>query len=131
MVLSFYFIDFQSGSATIGFSESDYRVMEGGDFSNVCIVVVALSGQFDEEATLGILSTTGRDFSETAVVNFTGVEVGDALFCSSIAIDEDNVAELDQVFNVSGFIIEGPQYLTLSPGGNMTSVTVIDNDGML
>lgn len=115
----------------IGFSQSNYSAMEGGDAVNVCIIVASLTGQLNEEAFIGFSAISGslaRMFRTSASVNFTAAKVGDTLLCLPIPNDDDNSVEEDIPSTISAFI-EGPDSISYIEGGDRTTVLVTDNDG--
>ena len=120
-------------SATIGFSQANYTAMEGGEAVLVCIVLLSRTGPpLTEFALIGFSVSQGSlgRFSAVGEVNFAGVMVGDPLLCQNLTIQEDNIAEPDQVSMLSAFI-EGPGSISYAPGGDEATVIVIDNDGRL
>ena len=118
----------------IGFSQSMYNLTEDRDATNtVCITVVALAGQVDEEATVSFFSTSNPSnelFAETASINFTAVSVGDLILCGSRVILGDNIAGQDQMFLLN-VTVEGSTSITVAPDRDTAIVFIIDDDGML
>ena len=116
--------------AMIGFSESDYTAVEGGEDISVCIVLVSLTGQVNEEVFVGINTVRGSplSFSVSGAVNLTGIEVGEAILCGSPVIEDDMIfMELQQSI-LSAFVEAFA--VTFAPDGDSASIIVIDNDGM-
>ena len=120
------FSDFHTG--TIGFSQSNYTAMEGGEPVLVCIVLLSQTGPLTGSAFIGF-STSFAGFRASGEVNFEGVVVGDPLLCQNLTIQDDTIPEPDQVSLLSAFI-EGPLTISFAPGGDQATITVIDNDGM-
>ena len=69
-------------------------------------------------------------FRATDEVDFAGAMVGDPLLCQNLTIQEDDIAEPDQVSLISAFV-EGPPSISFAPGRDQAAITVIDNDGTL
>ena len=113
----------------IGFSQSNYTAVEGGEPVLVCIVLLSQTGPLTGSAFIGF-STSLEGFRASGGVNFEGVMVGDPLLCQNLTVQDDAIPEPDQVSFLSAFI-EGPPTINFAPGGDQATVTVIDNDGML
>ena len=120
---------FSSASGTIGFSQSNYTAMEGGESVLICIVLLSQTGPLTGSALIGF-STSLEGFRASGEVDFAGVRFGDPLLCQNLTIPEDDIAEPDQVALLSAFI-EGPPSISYEPGGDQATITIIDNDGML
>ena len=124
-------------SAMLAFSESNYIVTEGNNIT-VCINVVSLSGRFITDfngvALVGFGVFRGplvfENRNTMTEVDFTEVEVGQSVLCESTIITDDNIVKQNQTSFFSAFV-EGPEFVTFIPGGDESSVTVVDNDGML
>ena len=106
--------------------------MEGGEAITVCIVLLSQNGPLTGSALIGFSTFQGplRGFRATGEVNFSGATVGDPLLCQNLTIQDDTIAEPDQVSLLSAFI-EGPPFISYASGGDQASIIVIDNDGML
>ena len=115
----------------IGFSQSNYTAVEGGEPVLVCIVLLSQTGPLTGSAFIGFSTFQGplEGFRASGGVNFEGVMVGDPLLCQNLTIQNDDIPEPDQVSLLSAFI-EGPLTINFAPGGDQASITVIDNDGM-
>ena len=116
--------------AVIGFSQSVYTAVEGGDTISVCINLVSLTGQFTEGPLIGVTirGPSMYDLSVSGIVNLTGVEVGEAILCGTDMIEDDDILEGPRLFAVSASV-DRPETITFSPGGDHAIVFVIDNDG--
>ena len=119
-------------SGTIGFSQSAYTAMEGGEPVLVCIVLLSQTGPLTGSAFIGFNPFQGplEGFRASGGVDFEGVIVGDPLLCQNLTIQDDDIPESDQVSLLSAFI-EGPPTINYAPGRDETTIIVIDNDGML
>jgi hypothetical protein len=124
------FSDFHNG--TIGFSQSNYTAVEGGEAVLVCIVLLSQTGPLTGSALIGFSTVQDmfEGFRASGEVNFEGAMVGDPLLCQNLTIQDDNIPEPDQVSILSAFI-EGPPTISYAPGGDQATITVIDNDGKL
>jgi hypothetical protein len=124
------FSDFHNG--TIGFSQSNYTAVEGGETVLVCIVLLSQTGPLTGSALIGFSPFQGplEGFRASGEVNFEGAMVGDPLLCQNLTIQDDDIPEPDQVALLSAFI-EGPPSISYALGGDQATITVIDNDGRL
>ena len=106
--------------------------MEGGEAVLVCIALLSRTGPLTGSAFIGFSVSQGplEEFRASGEVNFAGAMVSDPLLCQNLTIQEDNIAEPDQVSMLSAFI-EGPEFISYAPGGDETTIIVIDNDGRL
>ena len=118
--------------AEIGFSQSAYTVIEGGEEISVCVVLVSLTGQVNEEAFVGINTLQGSalSFSVSGAVDFTGVEVNDPILCAPVLIAADNILAGPRLSLVSAFV-EGPLSITFTPGGEEATIETVETTGML
>ena len=127
--LNFFMADFPA-MAMIEFSQSVYTAVEGGDPISVCISLVSLTGQFTEGPLFGLaIQGSPSELNVSGLVNLTGVEVNETVFCETLMIEDDNIVLGPQQFNVSAFI-EGPESITFTPDGDRATIIVADNDGM-
>ena len=119
-------------TGTIGFSQSNYTAVEGGETIPICIVLLSQSGPLTGSALIGFSTIRGplEGLRASGEVDFAGAMVGDPLLCQNLTIQEDDIPEPDQVALLSAFI-EGPQSISYAPGGDQATITIIDNDGML
>ena len=128
IISSLSFTDVATG--TIGFSQSNYTVIEG-EAVIVCIILISQTGALTGIALIGFNAPQGvlGGFRAMDEVNFAGVMVGDPLLCQNLTIQEDSAVEQDQKVMLSAFI-EGLETVSFSPGGDNATVIVIDDDGM-
>ena len=105
-------------------------MVEGGETILVCIVLLSQTGPLTGSALIGFSTFQGplEGFRASGEVDFAGAMVGDPLLCQNLTIQEDDIPEPDQVSLISSFI-EGPPSINYAPGGDQTTIIVIDNDG--
>lgn len=126
--------DPRSSSAVLQFSESDYRAVEGGEGVSVCLILVSLTGQLIANATVGftISGSQGRPSTQSGLVDLTQSLVGEAVFCGTLSFPGDSRVVGDQQFVLTAFaLVNEPDTISFTPGGDQANITYIDNDGML
>ena len=106
--------------------------MEGGETVLVCIALLSQTGPLTGSALIGFSTFQGplEGFRATGEVDFAGALVGDTLLCQNLTIQEDDIAEPDQVSLISAFI-EGPPSISFAPGRDQATIIVTDNDGIV
>ena len=124
---------FESASAVLQFSESEYRAVEGGDGSvSICLDLVSLTGQFIGNATIGFtfVESQGEPNTQVGLVDLMQSLVGETVFCRTLTFLDNNLVEGDQQFFLNAFaVVSEPDTISFSPGGGQANLTFIDDDG--
>ena len=112
-------------------AQSAYTVIERGEEISVCIVLVSLTGQINEEGFSGITTLQGSalTFSVSGAVNFTGVAVNEPILCAPVIIERDNNFYGTPAVYCFCFI-EGPPFITITPGRDQATIEVVETTGI-
>lgn len=124
-------------SAVLRFSESDYTAVEGGG-SNICLELVSLtgSGRLIENVTVGftVPRPQGPPIVQSSLINLPRIQINGAVvvFCRLQEYDEDNFVLGVQQFVLTAFVmVDEPDSVSFTLGGDQANITYIDNDGTL
>jgi hypothetical protein len=114
-------------SATIGFSQANYTLIEGGASVQVCLVVVSLTGQLTETVFVGLSALDSRTTGE---FSFEGAQVGDMILCLAfINSPDDNAVEVSSAALLSAFVEASPS-IVFAPERDTAILIFVDNDRM-
>ena len=96
---------------------------------SVCIILVSLTGQLIENVQVAIVSD-GPDV-QSPLLDLNQTLVGEAIFCASLPLPDDNVVLGDQrSIILAAAAVPEPDSVTFTSGGDRANLTVVDNDGM-
>ena len=100
----------------------------------MCLVLISLTGQLIENATVGVIvpGPQGRPSTLSRSVDLTPSLIGETVFCGSPSYPEDDLVLGDLQFTLTAFaMVDEPDTISFSPGGDQANLTYVDNDGML
>lgn len=113
-------------SATVGFSQANYSLIEGGGPVSVCLVVLSLTGQLAESIFVGLTTPESRLTGEFTFVDET--QVGDQILCQTLTFSDDNVVERRPDFVLSSFVEAASPSITSAPERDTAILRFVDND---
>ena len=113
------------GSATVGLSQANYSLIEGGDPVSICLVVVSVIGQVTETVFVGLSVSIAPQI--TGEFNFEGAEVGDEILCQMLSLGDDNVVDQQPDAPIFSFIEASPA-ITFAPERDTAILIFVDND---
>ena len=124
--------------ATLAFSQSEYRVSEGGGSVSpvsVCLNLISITEGVSaiEGVTVMIViidmkeNNTIADFNSTITLESSAL--GRPVYCALPSFPDDNIVQGNRQFvAIASIIVQERDSVTFAPEGDLATITVIDED---